>query len=181
VTPVFVYTSGDEAELFLNGKSLGRKAKEAFAYRIRWNEVVYEPGELKVVAYKNGKKWAEDSRKTAGRPAKLAIQSDRTVVSDDGRDLAYVTVSVCDKEGIVVPDADNLIHFGVSGPAVVASTDNGDATDFESFQSSDRKAFHGLGLAVVRTRAGETGPITIVAEADGLEPAKFMVMSDAAE
>jgi beta-galactosidase len=181
VTPVFVYTSGDEAELFLNGKSLGRRTKAPLEYRIRWNDVIYSPGELKVVAYKGGKKWAEDFQKTAGPAAKLVIQSDRTVIAADGRDLVYVSVSVCDKDGVLVPKAANLIHFDAAGPAGIAATDNGDATSFDPFQSSDKKAFNGLALAVARSRAGEGGQITIVADSEGLAPAKITIMSTVSE
>jgi beta-galactosidase len=175
VTPVFVYTSGDEAELFLNGKSLGKKTKGQYEYVLRWNDVVYEPGELKVVAYKGGKQWAEDAEKTAGPAAKLVLQADRTEVTADGRDLVFITASVLDKDGVLVPRAMNRIRFAVSGPGAIAATDNGDATSFESFQSPDRNAFNGLALAVVRTHEGQPGPIAISAESDGLSGAALTV------
>src|SRR3989454_3049546 len=94
ITPVHVYTSGDEAELFLNGKSLGRKKRGQFEYRLRWDDVKYEPGEVKVVAYKNGKKWATDVVKTTGPAAKLLLQADRGKITADGKDLSFVTVTV---------------------------------------------------------------------------------------
>src|SRR5206468_500463 len=99
VTPVHVYTSGDEAELFLNGKSLGRKKKGPYQYRLRWNDVVYEPGELRVVAYKNGQPWAEDVVKTTGPAAQVMLKSDRDAITADGQDLSFVTVSIADKDG----------------------------------------------------------------------------------
>jgi beta-galactosidase len=181
VTPVFVYTSGDEAELFLNGKSLGKVSKGPYDYVLRWNEVVYQPGELRVVAYKGGKPWAEDSEKTAGPAAKLVLMGDRTEVTADGRDLVFVTAFVCDKYGVFVPQAMNHIRFAVSGSGSVAATDNGDATSFEPFQASERNAFNGLALAVVRAAKGPPGPIAITAESDGISGATLTVMAKAGE
>ena len=116
VTPVHVYTSGDEAELFLNEKSLGRKTKGTFAYRLRWDDVVYQPGELKVIAYKNGKRWAADTVKTTGAAAKVELTADRAVISADGSDLSFITVQVSDKEGLLVPRSHNQVAFTLSGP-----------------------------------------------------------------
>ncbi len=169
VTPVHVFTSGDEAELFLNGKSLGRKKKDDYEYRLRWDDVVYQPGVLKVVAYKNGKPWATDEVKTAGEPAKLKLESDRSIIGADGRDLSFVTVTVIDKAGVIAPRADNRVHFGIEGPGEIVATDNGDPTSFESFQSHDRKAFNGLGLVIVRGKVGQPGKIKLTATADGLQ------------
>ena len=168
VTPVHVFTSGDEAELFLNGKSLGRKKKSAYEYRLRWDDVVYQPGTLKVVAYKNGKVWATDEVKTAGEPAKLKLEPDRSTIVADGKDLSFVTVMVTDKNGLMAPRADNRIHFDIEGPGEIVATDNGDPTSFESFQSHDRKSFNGLCLVIVRGKPGQTGTIKIVVRADGL-------------
>jgi beta-galactosidase len=169
VTPVHVFTSGDEAELFLNGKSLGRKKKGPYEYRLRWDEVIYEPGTLKVVAYKNGKKWATDEMKTAGPPAKLVMEPDRDSIEADGRDLSFVTVKVTDKDGWASPRADNAVHFEITGPGEIVASDNGDPTSFESFQSHDRKAFNGLCLVIVRAKAGHPGKIKVTATAEGLK------------
>ena len=168
VTPVHVFTSGDEAELFLNGKSLGRKKKGAYEYRLRWDDVVYQPGVLKVVAYKNGKKWATDEMKTAGEPAKLKLEPDRSTIVSDGKDLSFVTMTVTDKSGLTAPRADNRIHFDIEGPGEIVATDNGDPTSFEPFQSHDRNSFNGLCLVIVRGKPGQTGTIKIVVRADGL-------------
>jgi beta-galactosidase len=181
VTPVFVYTSGDEAELFLNGRSLGRKTLGRLEYELRWNDVVYEPGELKVVAYKGGKPWAEDVEKTAGPAARLVLQGGQGPISADGRDLAFITVSVCDKDGILVPRAANPIRFTVNGPGAIAATDNGDATSFEPFQSPGRNAFNGMALAILRAQKGASGPIVVSAESDGLSGATLTVQTRAAE
>ena len=119
VTPVHVYTSGDEAELFLNGRSLGRKKRGQFEYRLRWDEVKYEPGELKVIAYKNGKRWAEDVMTTTGSAAKLSMQPDRATVRADGHDLSFVTVKITDANGLLVPRSHNLLRFTVAGPGEI--------------------------------------------------------------
>jgi beta-galactosidase len=167
-TPVHVYTSGDEAELFLNGKSQGRRKKEQFQYRLRWDEVVYQPGELKVVAYRKGKQWATDVMKTTGLATRLLLKADRDQIRADGWDLSFVTATVADKDGLLVPRSTNPITFSVEGPGEIVATDNGDATSFESFQSPDRKAFNGLALVIVRAKAGQTGRITLKAQSEGL-------------
>ena len=168
VTPVHVYTSGDSAELFLNGKSLGLKKKGQYEYRLRWDDVVYQPGELKVVAYKNGKKWATDTVKTTGPAAKLLLAADRAKIAADGQDLSFVTVTVADRDGLLVPRSKNHIHFEIAGPGEIVATDNGDATSFESFQAPERNAFNGLALVIVRGKPGETGKLHLKAVADGL-------------
>ena len=167
VTPVHVFTSGDEAELFLNGKSLGRK-KKGGEYRLRWDDVVYQPGTLKVVAYKNGKEWATDEVKTAGAAAKLKLEPDRSDIRADGKDLSFVTLTVTDKHGLMAPRADNEIHFDVEGPGEIVATDNGDATSFEPFPSHDRKAFNGMCVVIVRGKPGQAGKIKVTAKAEGL-------------
>lgn len=177
VTPVHVYTSGDEAELFLNDKSLGRKKRGQFTYRLRWDDVVYQPGELKVVAYKSGKKWATSTMKTTGAAAKLVLEADRDRVRADGQDLAFVTLTVADKSGAMVPRSKNRVRFEIDGPGEIIATDNGSPIDFESFQSKERNAFNGLALAIVRTKQGQPGTITLRAISDGLEPATVKVRS----
>jgi beta-galactosidase len=175
VTPVHVYTSGDEAELFLNGKSLGRKKKGQYEYRIVWNHVIYQPGELKVVSYKHGRKWATDVMKTTGPAQKLLMQPDRAKITADGSDLSYVTVTVADKKGLLVPRAKNHIQFTIEGPGEIAATDNGDPTSLVSFQSPERDAFNGLALVIVRSKAGQAGEIVLKAKADGLTAAETKI------
>ena len=168
ITPVHVYTSGDEAELFLNGKSLGRKKKNEYQYRLRWDDVKYEPGELKVVSYKNGKKWAQDVMKTTGPATKLLLEPDRTKLAADGRDLAFVTVTIADANGLLVPRSNNLVHFEATGPAEIIATDNGDATDQDSFQAKERRAYNGLCLVILRTKSGMPGSIILRATSENL-------------
>jgi beta-galactosidase len=168
VTPVHVFTSGDEAELFLNGRSLGKRTKGPYTYRLRWDDVAYQPGELKVVAYKEGKEWATDMMRTAGPPARLLAKADRSTIAADGQDLAFVTVTIVDKDDVLVPHAKNRVCFSIDGPGEIVATDNGDPTSFESFQSRERDAFNGLCLAIVRARPGQAGTITLKAESGGL-------------
>jgi beta-galactosidase len=168
-TPVMVYTSGDEAELFLNGVSQGRRTKGPYEYRLRWDDVTYQPGELHVVAYKNGAVWAEDRVQTTGDPAKIVMTADRTAIANDGQDLAYVTVSIQDTGGLTVPTALNALHYTLSGPGEIAAVDNGDETSLAPIQgTSDGSAFNGLALVIVRAQAGQSGRILLTATADGL-------------
>jgi len=178
VTPVHVYTSGDEAELFLNGKSLGRKKKGPYEYRLRWNDVVYEPGELKVIAYKNGQKWAEDVMKTTGPASQLTLQADRTKIKADGQDLSYVTVKIADQSGLMVPQTSHLVRFDVSGPAEIIAVDNGDPTSHDPFQAKQVKAFNGLALVILRSKAGTPGAVTLHASSEGLTGADLPLQTD---
>jgi beta-galactosidase len=175
ITPVHVFTSGDEVELFLNGTSLGRKKKDQYEYRLRWDDVKYEPGELKVVAYKNGAKWAEDVVKTTDEPARLDAAVDRNEIRADGKDLAFITVRVTDKNGLTVPQANNLIKFVIEGPGEIVATDNGDPTNLVPFPSHEREAFSGLALVIVRFNEGTSGSITLKATSPGLKEAKVIM------
>jgi len=170
ITPVHVYTSGDEAELFLNGKSLGRKSKTPGQdFRLIWDDVVYQPGELKAVAYKNGKQWAIDVMKTSGEAAKLELSADRNKITSDGVDLVYITVKVQDKVGLTVPRSHPLIKFEIEGPGEIVATDNGDATSFVPFQSHEREAFNGMALVIVKAKKGANRSFIVKAISSGLE------------
>jgi beta-galactosidase len=175
VTPVHVFTSGDEAELFLNGKSLGRKKKAQYEYRLRWDDVKYEPGQLKVVAYKDGKKWAEDVVKTTDEPVQLEASADRDEIQVDGKDLAFITVWVTDINGFTVPTAKNPIKFEIEGPGEIVATDNGDPTNLVPFPSHEREAFNGLALTIIRSKQGESGSIRVTAKSPGLKEAQVVV------
>lgn len=174
VTPVHVYTSGDEAELFLNGKSLGRKKRAQYEYRFRWDDVTYEPGELKVVTYKNGKPWAEKTTRTTGPAARLLATADRAKIRADGEDLSFITITVADKNDRQVPRSMNKIKFTITGPGEIVAVDNGDPTSFEPFQGSERKAFNGLALVIVRAKPGTAGEkISLRAESEALATAEI--------
>lgn len=169
VTPVHVFTSGDEAELFVNGRSAGRQKRGQYDYRLRWDNVTYAPGNVRVVTYKNGAEWATASHQTVGAATSLNVTADRTSINGDGQDLSFITVAVVDEEGHTVPQGSNEITFSVSsGPGEIVSTDNGDPTDEVPFPSLSRKAFSGLALAIVRAKPGAKGDIVVEAKSDGL-------------
>ena len=174
-TPVHAFTNGDEAELWVNGVSQGRKTKVAGTtnFRFRWDDVVYKPGTIKVVAYKGGKEWAREEVKTVGAAAGLRLTADRGTFKGDGQDLSFVTVEVVDKDGNVVPTAVDKVAFEVEGPGEIAVTDNGDPTDMTSFVSKERKVFNGLGLVIVRGNPGATGKLTLKATGAGLKAAQI--------
>jgi beta-galactosidase len=179
ITPVYVYTSGDEAELFLNGTSLGRKKKAPFQYRLIWNDVTYAPGELKAVAYKNGQPWSETSVKTTGAATALRLEPDRAKIKGDGLDLSYVTTRLVDKDGLTVPVAQNLVKYEVTqGPGEIVATDNGDATDLNIFSKPERNAFNGLALAIVRAKPGAKGDIHLRATSDGLIGSEIIIHAE---
>ena len=161
----------------MNGKSLGRKKTGEFQYRLRWDDVVYQPGELKVVAYKNGKKWAEDVVKTTGDAAQISMQADHPIIKADGFDLSFITVKITDKNGLMVPRSKNLITFQIEGAGEIIATDNGDATDQSSFQSKSRKAYNGMALVIVRSVKGKSGSIKIKAVSDGLKTSQIAISS----
>ncbi|CAG9978311.1 unnamed protein product [Clonostachys byssicola] len=175
-TPVHVFTSGDEAELFLNGESLGRKKKEEYKYRLRWDDVKYEPGELHVLAYKEGEQWAEATVRTTGEARGIRLTADRSKIASDGLDLSFITADIIDESGDVVPVASNEIHFSVcGGGGKLVATDNGDPADLNVFQSKTRRAFSGKALAIVSAEGGQSGKITVVAKSEGLEGAKLVL------
>ncbi|HEY5803787.1 MAG TPA: beta-galactosidase GalB [Lysobacter sp.] len=175
VTPVHVFTSGDEAELFVNGKSQGRRKMGPYEYRLRWDDVVYRPGELRVQAWKDGKPWAQARVHTAGAPAKLELHPDRRDIRGDGADLSFVTVRVLDRDGRPAPEAASRISFSVDGPAEIVATDNGDPTDMTPFPSHERNAFSGLALVILRGKPGQTGTVTVRAQSTGLAAAETTV------
>ncbi|MGB7763032.1 MAG: DUF4982 domain-containing protein, partial [Bryobacteraceae bacterium] len=183
--PVMAYSNAEEVELFLNGKSLGKKArfsdpwampvnakvsetgKFVTRYRRIW-QVPYEPGILKAVAYQHGKQVAVDEVRTAGAPAKVKLSVDRAAIQADGDDLSFITVRIEDQHGNLCPMVDNLVHFDVTGAGTIAGVDNGNAATVEPFQADHRKAFSGMALLIVRSKAGEPGAVKIVATSEGL-------------
>ena len=156
VTPVYCYTDGIEAELFVNGKSQGRirknPAERLDRYRLRWNNVRYEAGEIRVVAYDaQGNKIGEDSRRTAGKPTAIVAQADRKSYRADGEDLVFVTIGVADSKGVAVPTCNNELTFEVTGAGSFEAVCNGDATSLESFKQPRMKLFNGELVVVLRT------------------------------
>ncbi len=186
--PVYSYTNCESAELFLNGKSLGKKTMGVdkttipaefkwwkrpettwdSPYRLNWN-VPYEPGELKIVAYNDGKVAATKTIVTAGAAANIVLSSDRNTIQADGEDLTFITVKIEDKNGNFCPTANNLIDFKVTGPATIAAVGNGNAATTESFQASYRKAFNGLCMLILKSKLNEPGTIRVEASSEGLK------------
>ncbi|HMC85912.1 MAG TPA: DUF4982 domain-containing protein, partial [Chitinophagaceae bacterium] len=169
------YNNADEAELFLNGKSLGVRKKENDDMHVMWR-VAYAPGVLKAVSRKNKKTVLEKIINTAGAAAKIILTADRSNISADGTDLCFVSVKVVDNNGNMVPDADNLVKFEVNGNGFIAGTDNGNPVSMESFKTLNRKAFNGLCLAVIQSN-GKAGTISFKATAEGLAPASLTIMA----
>ena len=172
-TPVFVYTSYDSAELFLNGKSLGIQKKNLETnqnrYRLMWMDVKYDPGTLKVVAFnKNGNPAATKEIKTAGKPHKIILNPDVKTLKANGEDLAYVTVSVVDKNGIHCPTAKNQLNFKVEGKGSFRASCNGDATSLELFHLPKMKLFSGKLVVIVQSKE-ETGELKLSVSGKGLK------------
>ncbi|PHQ29560.1 glycoside hydrolase family 2 TIM barrel-domain containing protein [Leeuwenhoekiella nanhaiensis] len=172
-TPVFAYTSYDRAELFVNGKSQGIQIKNDSTpqtrYRLMWNDVIYEPGTLKVVALdENNKPVAEEEVKTAGKPHALKLEADRTNLKADGKDLAFVTVSVVDKNGIPCPTATNQLNFNVTGAGSFRAACNGDATSLELFHKPTMQLFSGK-LVVLVQSSEKQGTIKLQVSGRGLK------------
>jgi len=196
--PVFVYTSGDSAELFLNGRSLGTCQKctgpsentenddpahkpqsmdsghlksEYYApvrkYRLFWPAVAYEPGELKAIAYKDGKRIGEHVVRTAGRPSKLRLTADRDTISASGMDLSYVTVEMVDENGTVCPRAMDDLSFSVRGPAKLMGVANGNQMGFDCLTDDTHPLFYGKAVAVLRSKLKKPGKITLTVRAPG--------------
>ena len=177
-TPVYCYTSWPSAELFVNGKSQGRIVKNPATrldrYRLRWNNVKYEPGEIKVVAYDyDGTPKGEKIIRTAGAPARIVLKADRSNISSKGEDLSFVTVSVVDKDGNPCPTATNNMKFNVSGAAKFRAACNGDATSLVAFNSTEMPLFSGELVVVVE--ALRRGNATLTVSADGLPNATLPI------
>ncbi|KDN53937.1 beta-galactosidase GalB [Flavobacterium seoulense] len=181
VTPVFVYTNYDSAELFVNGKSMGIQKKNNATpqnrYRLMWMDVKYEPGTLKVVAFdKDGKAVAEEEIHTAGKAYKIVLDADRKTIQADGKDLSYVTVSVVDEKGIPCPTATNQLQFKVKGKGVYRAACNGDATSLEQFHLPTMKLFSGK-LVVLVQSLKEAGNIELTVSGKGLKTGTLNISS----
>jgi beta-galactosidase len=183
--PVICYSNADEVELFLNGKSLGRKRrvdeevtipvganvspdkKFTSKYRMLW-EVPFERGELKAVAYREGRQSVIDTVRTAGAPARIKLLPDRSSIAGDGEDLSFITVRIEDKDGNLCPSADLKIDFALRGPGEIRAVDNGNPATVEPFQANSRTTFNGLALVIVRAKAAASGPVQVSATSGAL-------------
>ena len=195
--PVFSYTNCDEVELFVNGKSYGKKIKGIdktpipinfidweggryqgdfmSPYRLHWN-VPYQAGEIKVVGFIDGKKVTEKQIKTAGKPARIELIADRELIKSDGEDMVFVTVRVVDKEGNLCPNSDNLINFEIEGQGAIVAVGNGNAATTEPFQSNKRKAFSGQCMVFIKA-SKDAGHINLKATSEGLTVAQVQVQT----
>lgn len=182
VTPVFVYTNYDSAELFVNGKSQGIQKKNNSTpqnrYRLMWDNVKYEPGEVKVIAFdKNGKAVAEEKIQTAGEAKSIVLQADRTTLKADGDDISFVTVSLSDDKGVLCPTAVNELHFEVTGAGSYKAACNGDATSVEVFTKPQMKLFSGK-LVVLVQASKKSGPITLKVSGEGFKTAELQLKAE---
>lgn len=179
VTPVFVYTNYPSAELFVNGVSQGVRTKDKSSeqgrYRLMWDDVVYAPGEIRVVALDaEGKAVAEKTVRTAGEPDHLVLNVDRSTIKADGKDLAYVEVSVADKDGNPCPAETRLVDFKVEGAGSYRAAANGDPTCLDLFHLPQMHLFSGKLTAIVQA-SEEAGSVTFTASAEGLKPASLTI------
>jgi beta-galactosidase len=193
-TPVFVYTNYPSAELFINGKSQGRRTKDLSVtvhnsadslsiatfkrqqrYRLMWMDTVYEPGTVKVVAYDaDGNVAAEKEIHTAGKSYRIELEADRTIIKADGKDLSFITVKVVDKDGNLCPTAANEIVFKVKGAGSYCAGANGDPVSLESFQEPHMHVFSGMMTAIVSS-SEEPGEIVLEASSKGLKKAVIVI------
>ena len=196
VTPIFVYTNYPSAEVFINGKSQGKRTKDLTVtaensadsasiadfkrqkrYRLMWMDTKYEPGTVKVVAYnEKGDAVAEKEIHTAGKPDHIELVADRNEIKADGKDLSFVTVRVVDKEGNLCPDAQHLIKYAVKGAGTYRAGANGDPTSLELFHVPQMKVFNGMMTAVVQS-TDKPGEITLTATGKGLKSGRLVLIS----
>jgi len=180
ITPVFVYTNYNSAELFVNGVSQGVQTKTKdkslqHRYRLMWMDVIYEPGTIKVVAFDDhGNAVAEKETHTAGKPHRLELSADRSVIKADGKDLSYITVSVVDIDGNLCPHADDQLNFAVKGAGQFKVVCNGDPTSLELFHLPTMKAFSGQ-LVVTVEASDKPGKFHLEVSGEGLEPAGLSI------
>ena len=188
IVPVHIYTNYDSVELFVNGKSCGIRThagksesedlmeREVARYRLMWNNVVYEPGEVKAIARdENGCTIAEAVVRTAGNPAAITLCADRPTISADGDDLVYVTASIVDEKGVLCPLADNRLFFSVTGDGELLTTDNGDPRETEAFVRHDKKVLAGKAVACIRSIKDQPGRLKLTVSAEGLAASEIEV------
>lgn len=177
LTPVYAYSNCETAELFVNGVSHGKLSLDEGVYRFKWNDVVYQPGSIRVVGYdRDGNALCEKEIRTAGDASRIVLEADRTTLLADGEDLSFITVKIMDNEGNICPLADQMVQFEVEGAGILECVGNGNPICIESYQASERSAFHGMCLLVVKTKV-EAGEIKIIASSEGLREAKMILQS----
>lgn len=172
--PVWCYSNCESVELFLDGKSMGeKKFSDTKDLHLVW-KVPYAPGTLKAIAKNNGKEICTDEVQTSGAPAKIVLLPDRIKINADGEDLSNIKIEIVDKDGRICPNADNLVKFKIEGTGVIAGVGNGNPVSHEYFKANERKAFHGLCLAVIQSKR-ERGTIRFSAESEGLQAVEVLI------
>ena len=174
VTPVHVYTNCDKVELFVNGKSQGVLERSDKQYRLRWDDVVYQPGKVEAVGWKDGRKVASETVRTAGKARKVKLSQETGFGEGD---LFFIDVKLTDKKGNFTPTASNELKFSIKGPGEIMAVDAGDPTCLTPFRSDTIKAFNGLASVIVKVRPGERGRIVLTAASDGLKKGKIKLKS----
>jgi beta-galactosidase len=172
---VWAYCNQESVELFLNGTSLGSQPVKKNSH-VEW-KVKYAPGTLEARASKGGRVVLTEKRETTGPAAKIVAVADRSKIAADGQDLAVINVSIVDAQGREVPTASNKVTFAIEGPGAVIGVGNGDPSCHEPDKATERSAFNGLCMAIVQSRRGQAGAITVTVTAAGLEPATVVVTS----
>jgi beta-galactosidase len=173
VDVVAYYSQADKVELFLNGKSLGVRSKSVDTLHVKWR-VPFSPGVLKAVSSRNNKGMLSKEIKTAGPAYRLVMKADRNIIRADNRDLSFVTVEIRDRNGVLVPDAENLIQFSIIGPGSIAGVDNGSPVSLESFHSNQHTAMAGKVLCIVQSKK-EKGSIRLTAGSPGLQSSTIII------
>lgn len=173
---VNVYSSCDEVELFLNGKSLGKKTTDRSTKFMAVYSIAYKAGELKAVGYSNGKIVNTSILKTANAPTQIKLSADRNIIKADNEDLSYVTIELPDANGVKNPTAENLIHFSIEGEGTIVGVGNANPVSIESYQQPQRKAWQGRCMVILKS-TNKAGKIVLKASSDNLQPAELTINS----
>lgn len=173
---VNVYSSCDEVELFLNGKSLGKKSTNRSTKFMAVYKVAYKAGEIKAIGYTNGKKINESLLKTANQPTQIKLSANKNIIRADNEDLSYITIELTDENGTINPTAENLIHFSVEGEGTIAGVGNANPVSVESYQLPQRKAWQGKCLVVIKS-THKTGRIILKADSENIKDAEIIIQS----
>ena len=172
VTPVHVYTNCDKVELFVNGESKGTLERADKQYRLRWDDIVYQPGKIEAIGWKDGRKVASETIKTAGPESKIKMDLEKGFGEGD---LYYIDVKLTDKKGIFAPRACDELKFSIKGPGEILAVDAGDPTCLTPFHSDTIKAFNGLASVIIKTKPGAKGKIVVTATSDGLKKDRIRI------
>jgi beta-galactosidase len=174
---VTVYSSCEEVELWLNGKSFGKKRPDRSTKFMAIFKVPYEPGTLKASGYNKGRNVNEYTLQTAGPATKLALSADKATIKADNQDLSYVTIELVDNKGVRNPKAENALSFELTGPGEIVGVGNANPVSLESYQRPQRKAWQGRALVIVKAKQ-EKGPVTLLVKAAGFKPAAITIRAN---